>query len=119
MASRVDFPAPDGPRMVTKAPSPMSRAIRPGTQLRAAPGLAQVFNAPTDLLLSSTPVVQPDLIVIGAGRVSIITERAVEGIPDIVVEILSATSLDRDQHIKRRLYQQFAVPEYWLVDPEY
>jgi Uma2 family endonuclease len=83
------------------------------------PGLAQVFNAPTDLLLSPTTVVQPDLIVIGTGRASIITARAVEGVPEIVVEILSPTSLDRDQHIKRRIYQQFAIAEYWVVDPEH
>jgi Uma2 family endonuclease len=83
------------------------------------PGLAQIFNAPTDLLLAPTTVVQPDLIIIGTGRGSIITERAVEGVPDAVVEILSPTSLDRDQHIKRRLYQQFAIPEYWVVDPEH
>jgi Uma2 family endonuclease len=82
-------------------------------------GLAQVFNAPIDLVLSQTTVVQPDLIVIGSVHASIITDRAIEGIPDIVVEILSPSSLDRDQYIKKRLYQQFGVPEYWVVDPEY
>jgi Uma2 family endonuclease len=82
------------------------------------PGLARILPAPTDLVLSPTNVVQPDLIIVGTANGSIITPRAVEGSPDIVVEILSPSSLDRDQYIKRRLYQQFRVPEYWVVDPE-
>ena len=80
------------------------------------PGLARVLPAPTDLVLSPTTVLQPDLIVIGAARSSVITARAIEGIPDIVVEILSPGSLDRDMYIKKRLYQRFGVPEYWVVD---
>src|SRR5688572_12768000 len=41
-------------------------------------GLAQIFHARTDLILHDTTVVVPDLIIIGAAKVSIITERAVE-----------------------------------------
>jgi hypothetical protein len=40
-----------------------------------------VFNAPIDLVLEETSVVQPDLVIVGAGRASIITERALEGVP--------------------------------------
>jgi Uma2 family endonuclease len=114
----------EGELFVSPAPSTRHQTVSRRLQFALMealerPGLAQIFDAPTDLLLSPTTVVQPDLIVIGAGRISIITERAVEGIPDFVVEILSPTSLDRDQHIKRRLYQQFEVPEYWVVDPEH
>jgi Uma2 family endonuclease len=82
------------------------------------PGLARIFHAPTDLLLEKTTVVEPDLIVIGAANLSIITQRAVEGVPDVVIEILSPSSLDRDQYIKRKLYEKFQIPEYWVVDPE-
>jgi Uma2 family endonuclease len=49
----------------------------------------------------------------------IVTERAIEGVPDVVVEILSPGTSERYRHWKRRLYQQFAVPEYWIVDPEH
>jgi Uma2 family endonuclease len=83
------------------------------------PGLAQIFCAPMDLVLAPTSVVQPDIIVVGAARASIIGAQALQGVPDVVVEILSPSSLDRDQHIKRRLYQGFAIPEYWVVDPEH
>jgi len=82
------------------------------------PGLARVFHPPTDLILARTTVVQPDLIVVGQARESFITKRAVEGPPDVVVEILSPSSLDRDQYIKRKLYEKFQILEYWVVDPE-
>ena len=82
------------------------------------PELARVFAAPTDLILARTTVVQPDLIIVGQARQSILTARAVEGPPDVVVEILSPSSLDRDQYIKRKLYEKFSIPEYWVVDPE-
>jgi Uma2 family endonuclease len=82
------------------------------------PGLAKIFPAPTDLLLAKTTVVVPDLIVVSTARASLITARALEGPPDVVVEILSPSSIDRDQYIKRKLYEKFQVPEYWVVDPE-
>jgi len=83
------------------------------------PGLAQVFDAPVDLLLEPTSVVQPDLVIVGASHRHIVTERALEGVPDVVVEILSPGSLDRDLHLERRLYERFAIPEYWIVDAEH
>ena len=81
-------------------------------------GLATIFPAPTDLLLANTTVVVPDLVIVSTERASIITRRALEGPPDVVVEILSPSSVDRDQYIKRKLYERFAIPEYWVVDPE-
>jgi len=81
-------------------------------------GLAIILPAPTDLLLNSTTVVVPDLAIVSTARASIITRRALEGPPDVVVEILSPSSLDRDQYIKRKLYERFAIPEYWVVDPD-
>ena len=36
--------------------------------------------------------------------------------PTLAVEILSPGTAGRDRGIKRRLYQQAEVPEYWIVD---
>jgi Uma2 family endonuclease len=82
-------------------------------------GLAQVFNAPTDVIFDENNVVVPDLVIVRRDRQHIVTRRAIEGVPDIVVEILSPGTSERDRHYKRRLYERFQVPEYWIVDPEY
>jgi Uma2 family endonuclease len=37
----------------------------------------------------------------------------------VVIEILSPGGSDRDEHLKRRLYERHAIPEYWVVDPEH
>lgn len=81
------------------------------------PGLAEVFAAPTDLLLSDTTVAVPDLMVIDRRRQHIITPRAVEGPPDVVVEILSPSTARRDWALKGGLYARYGIPEYWVVHP--
>lgn len=77
-----------------------------------------VFNAPTDVQLSDYDVVVPDIFVIRASRTQMISPSRVLVPPDLVIEIISPSSAKRDLEIKRRLYEQFAVPEYWVVDPE-
>ena len=37
--------------------------------------------------------------------------------PDLVIEILSPTTADKDRGIKHELYGRYGVTEYWLVDP--
>jgi Uma2 family endonuclease len=39
-----------------------------------------------------------------------------EGTPDMVLEILSASSEEKDTVILRRQYWEAGIPEYWLVD---
>ncbi|MBI5498255.1 MAG: Uma2 family endonuclease [Deltaproteobacteria bacterium] len=81
------------------------------------PGLACVFDAPTDLILDQHNVVQPDLVVIGKDRARIMTDRAVEGVPDLVVEVLSPSNTLAEQDKKKRIYERFGIPEYWVVHP--
>jgi Uma2 family endonuclease len=80
-------------------------------------GLGQVINAPIDVQLSETDVVQPDLVVVLNDN-RIITTTKVNGPPDLVVEILSPSNREYDQVLKKRLYEQYGVPEYWIVDPD-
>jgi Uma2 family endonuclease len=42
----------------------------------------------------------------------------VEGRPDLVVEVMSPSSIRYDRVKKLHWYAQLGVPEYWLVDPE-
>lgn len=76
-----------------------------------------VYDAPFDVVLSPENVVQPDILFIAAERAHIITEDNVQGAPDLVIEILSSATGDRDRTYKRTLYARYGVGEYWLVDP--
>ena len=40
----------------------------------------------------------------------------VEGVPDMVLEIVSATSVRKDTKVLRDLYERAGIPEYWLID---
>lgn len=46
-----------------------------------------------------------------------ITDRAVEGAPVMVVEVLSASGRDRDLFDKRRIYAARGAAWYWIVNP--
>jgi len=81
-------------------------------------GLGKIYHAPLDVVLSETDVVQPDIMFISKERLNIITERNIQGAPDLIVEIISPTSEYRDRVIKRKLYSKYEVKEYWLVDLE-
>ncbi|MCD6300230.1 MAG: Uma2 family endonuclease, partial [Dehalococcoidales bacterium] len=38
--------------------------------------------------------------------------------PDLVIEITSPATEDRDRHYKKTLYARHGVKEYWIVDPD-
>jgi Uma2 family endonuclease len=80
--------------------------------------LGKLFHAPIDLVLESTSVLQPDLLFVSKARQNIITERAVEGAPDLVIEILSPATSRTDRTTKAQIYSRHRVPAYWIVDPE-
>ena len=80
-------------------------------------GLGEVFAAPTDVYLSDTNVVQPDVLFVSAARAHLITERDVHGAPDLAIEIASPSTERRDRQVKREIYARHGVSEYWLVHP--
>ena len=43
--------------------------------------------------------------------------RAIFGVPDLLVEIVSPSSVRRDRYDKKDLYARFGVREYWIADP--
>jgi Uma2 family endonuclease len=81
-------------------------------------GTGRVFNAPTDVQLTESDIVQPDIAVVAYARREIITRSRILGVPDLVVEVISPSRVDHDRQLKLRLYQGIGVPEYWLVDTE-
>lgn len=80
--------------------------------------LGSVYHAPLDVMFSQEDVAQPDIFFISEERSQIITEENIQGTPDLIIEILSPATAERDRTYKRTLYARNGVKEYWIVDPE-
>ncbi|MEX2555730.1 MAG: Uma2 family endonuclease [Actinomycetota bacterium] len=111
----------DGELIVS--PSPKTRHQRISVRLILAfggylqeQGRGEAFSAPLDVLFSEGDVVEPDLIVVLDEQREIITENNIQGVPALLIEIVSDPRLDRVR--KRDLYERVGVPQYWIVDPE-
>jgi Uma2 family endonuclease len=83
-------------------------------------GLGEVLAAPYDILLPhgiATPV-QPDLIFFRAGNEPRAGTPNFQGVPDLMVEVLSPGTRHLDTRIKLVAYQDAGVPEVWFADPQ-
>ena len=79
--------------------------------------LGVLYDAPYGVQLPNQSVVEPDLLFVSAARRHIITARCCEGVPDLVVEVLSPSNPRHDLVRKRELYARHGVPEYWVLEP--
>jgi Uma2 family endonuclease len=87
--------------------------IRIELPLRGKP--CRPFFAPTDVKLSESDVVQPDILVVcDPGK---ITPSHIEGAPDLICEVLSPGTSAKDLRDKKSLYERAGVGEYLVVDP--
>lgn len=112
----------EGELFVTLSPSTLHQAVvlrlaRGFDRALDAVGRGLVFVAPLDVRLAPDTVVQPDVMILLGERLEGVVDDGVEGSPSIVIEVLSHSSSRRDLTIKRGLYADFAVPEYWIADP--
>jgi Uma2 family endonuclease len=80
--------------------------------------LGEIFHAPLDVVFDGDTVVQPDILFVSHQRRGIIGKQNISGAPDLVVEILSPATGERDRGIKLQLYCRYGVRECWLIDPE-
>ncbi|MFN3851018.1 MAG: Uma2 family endonuclease [Spirosomataceae bacterium] len=81
--------------------------------------IGELFAAPIDVFLNEYNAVQPDLVFVSAQNQQIITDDGIVGVPDLVVEIISPSSVIRDRVDKKNLYERIGVKEYWIIDPQY
>ena len=70
-----------------------------------------------DLLFAQGQFLRPDFLYVPASGRAGITDRGVEVMPALVVEVLSPSSRSIDLLKKPRRYRAFGVPEYWVADP--
>ncbi|MEO0162984.1 MAG: Uma2 family endonuclease [candidate division WOR-3 bacterium] len=78
----------------------------------------ELYFSPIDVLFSEDVVLQPDIVYVSKERLGIIGEKAIMGVPDLVVEIVSPSTTRRDTAVKKGIYENFGVKEYWIVYPD-
>jgi Uma2 family endonuclease len=81
--------------------------------------LGIVLTAPFEVHLSETTrPVQPDVLFIKSDKQPPASAKYFAGVPDLIVEVLSPSSIRTDRHIKFDAYEQAGVAEYWLANPK-
>jgi Uma2 family endonuclease len=113
----------DGELYVTAAPSTKHQRVLGNLyyviriHLHEHPA-GHLYFAPLDIVFNPINVVEPDLLFISNARAEVLTEKNVQGAPDLLVEILSPSTRKVDETTKRGLYERMGVDEYWLADPD-
>lgn len=109
----------DGALVVTPPPGPRHQRVVRELLLVLEPAararVLEVLPAPVAWHIGPGQVPEPDLIVVDP---TLVGERAVQGTPALVVEVLSSFGRSRDLLEKRRLYASAGSPHYWIVDPD-
>jgi Uma2 family endonuclease len=105
---------------VTPAPSPLHQRVskRLQRQLEAyfeSAGRGEVFDAPVDVLLTPHDVFEPDIVLVTDP--SQVSARGIEGVPALLVEVLSPSTTAYDRSTKGRRYAALGIPHCWIVDP--
>lgn len=121
MSGSTRYEVIDGELAVTPAPTSWHQRVAAnlmrvlGTFVHKH-GLGDLLPGPVDVLFGEGDYVQPDLVFVQADRIELVSERGIEGSPDLVIEILSPATAERDRGVKLERYRHFGVAEYWIVD---
>lgn len=78
--------------------------------------LGTAYFAPLDVHFDEQNVFQPDVLFVSKERKNIV-QKFIMGAPDLVVEILSKGTAEKDHHEKMVIYGQYNVLEYWMIHP--
>lgn len=112
----------DGELIVAPTPIPLHQRIGMRFTNRMGPfierhSLGELLAAPMEVRFSNTNVLQPDILFISNERSHIIGETNIQGAPDLVIEIASPSTEERDRGVKQEIYASFGVLEYWRAYP--
>jgi Uma2 family endonuclease len=80
--------------------------------------LGKVYVSRVAYRLDKKNAPEPDIGFVHKANLHRIKRGGIEGPPDLAVEIVSPESVERDYDKKRRQYEHFGVPEYWIIDQE-
>jgi Uma2 family endonuclease len=78
--------------------------------------LGEVFGSRVACRLDDKNSPEPDILFVAEKNRSRLHSGGIEGPPDLAIEIVSPESVERDYDKKRRQYQRFKIPEYWIID---
>lgn len=78
--------------------------------------LGKIISAPIDVFLDEHNLLQPDVLFISTEKSNLVTIDGIMGAPNLVVEIISPSTMKRDRGAKMRIYERYGVDEYWIVD---
>lgn len=112
----------DGEIVVSPSPTPRHSAVdRILTAILVghvrARRLGRIFGD-VDNVVSESTVRRPDIFYFSTGRLHLATADAIEGPPDLCVEIISPASQRTDRSTKLMEYAAFGVANYWTIDPK-
>ncbi|MDP9364598.1 MAG: Uma2 family endonuclease [Chloroflexota bacterium] len=106
---------------MTPSPVPLHQRASSRVHVRFAQqalagDLRESFYAPIDVVFAPNVVAVPEVVFVARDHLHIVGPKAINGVPDLIVEILSPSTRRRDLGSKKALYERFGVPEYWTVD---
>lgn len=111
----------NGDLIMSPAPNPQHQDVLSNLNdfLKSAAKLVggKVHFTPIDLYINNKNVLQPDLLFLSKSNRSFVTKRGIEGPPEIIIEIISPSNIFTDRNTKKKIYLDFGVTEYWIVDP--
>lgn len=81
----------------------------------SAPFAVRLFERNGDRPEDVDTMVEPDISVVCDS--SKLDDAGCKGAPDLVMEILSPSTMRHDRFTKFNLYQRAGIREYWIVDP--
>lgn len=88
-------------------------------QAYAAPFDVRLYDKQKSALVNKDvlTVVQPDICIIC--DLEKLDDKGCLGSPDLVVEILSPGNSSKEMKLKKALYEENGIREYWIIDPEH
>ena len=82
--------------------------------------LGLVFTDSLDVHFPDGNLFKPDFMFISAANSKIVIDNkhsTIHGVPDMVAEVFSRSTMKRDIGVKKEIYERNGVKEYWMIDP--